>query len=233
MSQPTPDKEIVISRMRILEEVTEDLCRPESLAAVLHAKDWSTLLPSQEKLSEMMERLKAVFFPGYFGPSQVHRESLRYHVAANLDSIFRLLTEQIRRGGCFACADYATDCRGCDVAAREMALEFMKRIPALRTMLAEDARAAYEGDPAATSPGETLFCYPSMLTMIHHRVAHELYELKVPIIPRMIAEMAHSRTGIDIHPGAKIGSNFFIDHGTGVVIGETCIIGRAAVCIRA
>ena len=222
----TPDKEIVISRMREIDAVTEALCSNESLASVLHAKDWSTSLPSQEKLSEMMARLKAVFFPGYFGPSQVHRESLRYHVSANLDSIFRLLTEQIRRGGCFACADYATDCRGCDVAAREMAMEFMKRIPKIREYLAEDARAAYEGDPAATSPGETLFCYPSMLTMIHHRVAHELYDLKVPIIPRMIAEMAHSRTGIDIHPGAQIGSNFFIDHGTGVVIGETCIIGK-------
>ena len=107
----TPDKEIVISRMREIEAVTDILCSNESLAAVLQAKDWSTSLPSQEKLSEMMDRLKAVFFPGYFGPSQVHRESLRYHVAANLDSIFRLLTEQIRRGGCFACADYATDYR--------------------------------------------------------------------------------------------------------------------------
>ena len=138
MSLPSPDKEIVISRMRELEDVTEALCRNESLANVLHAKDWSTSLPSQEKLSEMMNRLKAVLFPGYFGPSQVHRESLRYHVAANLDSIFRLLTEQIRRGGCFACADYATDCRGCDVAAREMAMEFMKRVPAIREMLEEN-----------------------------------------------------------------------------------------------
>lgn len=96
----------------------------------------------------------------------------------------------------------------------------------IRRLLALDAQAAYEGDPAASSPGETVFCYPSMQTMIHHRIAHELYLLKVPVIPRIIAEMAHSATGIDIHPGASIGENFFIDHGTGVVIGETCIIGR-------
>lgn len=223
---PAPDKELALSRMRELDEVTEALCRPESLSAVLNSKDCSTPLPSQEVLREVMERLKAVLFPGYFGPSHVHRESLRYHLAANLDSIFRLLSEQIRRGGCFACADYVNDCRGCDVASKEMAMKFMQRIPAIRDMLAEDARAAYEGDPAATSPGETVFCYPSMLTMIHHRIAHELYKLYVPIIPRIIGEMAHSRTGIDIHPGAQIGENFFIDHGTGVVIGETCIIGR-------
>ena len=223
---PSPDKELALSRMRELDEVTDALCRPESLSRVLNAKDCSTPLPSQEALKEMMERLKAVLFPGYFGPSQVHRESLRYHLAANLDSIFRLLSEQIRRGGCFACADYVNDCRGCDVASKEMAMKFMQRIPAIRDMLAEDARAAYEGDPAATSPGETVFCYPSMLTLIHHRIAHELYALHVPIIPRIIGEMAHSRTGIDIHPGAQIGENFFIDHGTGVVIGETCIIGK-------
>ncbi len=217
--------EIALSRVRELEEITEALCCPAALAQVLSPKDCTTPLPSQDVLHEMMERLKAVFFPGYFGTSQVHRESLRYHVAANLDSVFRMLSEQIHRGGCFACADYVNDCRGCEVASREMAMKFMQSVPALRDMLIEDARAAYEGDPAATSPGETVFCYPSMLTMIHHRVAHALYELKVPLIPRIIAEMAHSRTGIDIHPGAKIGSHFFIDHGTGVVIGETCIIG--------
>lgn len=223
---PAPDMEIALSRMRELDDITEALCRPEKLAAVLSPKDCSIPLPSYEKLKEMMDRLKAVLFPGYFGRSQVHRESLRYHTSANLDSIFRLLAEQIRRGGCFACADYANDCRGCDVVSRELAMKFMQRIPAIRDMLVQDARAAYEGDPAATSPGETVFCYPSMLTMIHHRVAHELYLLNVPIIPRIIAEMAHSRTGIDIHPGAQIAENFFIDHGTGVVIGETCIIGK-------
>jgi serine O-acetyltransferase len=101
----------------------------------------------------------------------------------------------------------------------------MARLPALRGLLETDAWAAFEGDPAASSPDEAVFCYPGMLAMLHHRIAHELYVLRVPLVPRMISELAHRATGIDIHPGAQIGASFFIDHGTGVVIGETCIIG--------
>ncbi len=226
MPSDEPAKELFLSRMRELDDVTEALCEPSALSPVLAFRECHTSMPSYDALKELMARLKAVLFPGYFGPSKVYRESLRYHLSANLDSIFRMLSEQIRRGGCFACADYMNDCRGSDVASGELAMRFMKRVPHVRAMLIGDAQAAYEGDPAATSPGEAVFCYPSMLAMIHHRVAHELYELKVPIIPRIIAEMAHSHTGIDIHPGAHIGGNFFIDHGTGVVIGETCIIGQ-------
>ncbi|MBO6002900.1 MAG: serine acetyltransferase [Mailhella sp.] len=226
MPTDEPARELFLSRMRELDDVTEALCEPSALSPVLAFRECHTSMPSYDSLKELMARLKAVLFPGYFGPSKVYRESLRYHLSANLDSIFRMLAEQIRRGGCFACADYMNDCRGSDVASSELAMRFMKRVPHVRAMLIGDAQAAYEGDPAATSPGEAVFCYPSMLAMIHHRVAHELYELKVPIIPRIIAEMAHSHTGIDIHPGAHIGGNFFIDHGTGVVIGETCIIGQ-------
>lgn len=214
------------TRMAGLDAVADALSHPDSLATVINPTDCDAPMPSQEKLVEIMDRIKAVIFPGYFGPSRVHMESLRYHVAANLDTIYRLLAEQIRRGGCFARADYARDCRNCEDASQSMAMRFMERLPDIRRLLALDARAAYEGDPAATSPGETIFCYPSLLTMTHHRIAHELYRLKVPVIPRIIGEMAHSRTGIDIHPGATIGENFFIDHGTGVVIGETCVIGK-------
>ena len=174
-----------------LDLVVEQLCASSSLEAVLHHPLHDSPMPSLEELGEIMSRLKAALFPGYFGVSCVHVESMRYHLSANLDSIFRKLAEQIRRGGCFACA-----------------------------------KAAYEGDPAATSAGETIFCYPSLLTMTHHRIAHELYRLGVPVIPRIISEMAHSATGIDIHPGATIDEEFFIDHGTGVVIGETAVIGK-------
>ncbi|MBO4317807.1 MAG: serine acetyltransferase [Mailhella sp.] len=220
-------KELTLPRRSILEldAITDALCEPSSVEKVLPRTHCSAPMPSQEKLAEIMDRLKALLFPGYFGTSHVYRESLRYHVSANLDSIFRMLAEQIKRGGSFADADYANDCLDCEENSKVIAMEFMKRLPDIRRMLALDAQAGYEGDPAATSPGETVFCYPSMLAMIHHRVAHELYRLKVPLIPRMISEMAHSRTGIDIHPGAQIGERFFIDHGTGVVIGETCIIG--------
>ena len=153
---------------------------------------------------------------------------MRYHLAANLDSIYHKLSEQILRGFCFSCEGRhaATPCEACESEGTAAALKFMDRLPEIRRLLAGDAQAAYEGDPAATSPGETIFCYPSMHAMFHHRIAHELYTLKVPVIPRIISEMAHSCTGIDIHPGATIGEDFFIDHGTGVVIGETCILGR-------
>lgn len=182
-------------------------------------------MPSITALEELVSRLKAAIFPGYFGASHIVADSLRYHLAANLDSIYRLLAEQIRCGGCFVCEDVA-QCTQCGEQAFDTAMEFMEKLPQIRLLLESDVQAAYEGDPAAKTPGETIFCYPSLVAMTHHRIAHELYLLEVPIIPRIISEMAHSMTGIDIHPGATIGEDFFIDHGTGVVIGETCIIGK-------
>ena len=212
-----------------LDAVTDRLCRPESLDAVWHRQAHGTPMPSLETLREVMGRLRAAIFPGYFGPVRVGRESMRYHLAANLDTILRRLGEQIVSGLCFDCADSEDDsgpCGRCEERGLAAAQAFMARLPEIRRLLAGDATAAYEGDPAARSPGETIFCYPSLTAMFHHRVAHELHRLKVPLIPRIIAEMAHSATGIDIHPGASIGEEFFIDHGTGVVIGETCVIGR-------
>ena len=209
-----------------LDLVVEQLCASSSLEAVLHHPLHDSPMPSLEELGEIMSRLKAALFPGYFGVSCVHVESMRYHLSANLDSIFRKLAEQIRRGGCFACASYATDCMSCEEVSMRKAMEFMQRLPHIRRLLASDAKAAYEGDPAATSLGETIFCYPSILAMTHYRIAHELSELEVPLLPRILTEMAHASTGIDIHPGARIGEGFFIDHGTGVVIGETCVIGK-------
>ena len=218
-------KPIKATRIANIDDIAKQLCDVDSLKNVLHCGECEHPMPSHEALKEILSRLKAIIFPGYFGPSQVHMESISYHITASLDSTYRLLTEQIRRGGCFACAEYSQDRRGCEKASAEIAMQFMKKLPEIRRLLSLDAQAAYEGDPAAISPGETIFCYPSMLVMTHHRIAHELYKLRVPIIPRMISEMAHAHTGIDIHPGATIGERFFIDHGTGVVIGETSIIG--------
>ena len=209
-----------------LDRVVEQLCAPSSLEGVFHRPLHDAPMPSLDVLEEILSRLKIALFPGYFGMSNVRMESMRYHLSANLDSIFRKLAEQIRCGACFACAEYAQECLECERISREKALEFIERLPHIRRLLATDARAAYQGDPAATSAGETIFCYPSILTMIHYRIAHELYLLEVPIIPRILCEMAHAITGIDIHPGASVGEAFFIDHGTGVVIGETCVIGR-------
>lgn len=211
-----------------LDSVVERLCHSSSLDAVWHRPAQGAAMPSLDALKEIMERLRAAVFPGYFGSTRIRRESMRYHLAANLDSIYHKLSEQILRGFCFSCEGRhaATPCEACEERRYGGGPEVHGPVARNPPSAGRDAQAAYEGDPAATSPGETIFCYPSMHAMFHHRIAHELYTLKVPVIPRIISEMAHSCTGIDIHPGATIGEDFFIDHGTGVVIGETCILGR-------
>ena len=209
-----------------LDRITDELCKPSDYQAIMFKSLSEAPMPSLEQLGEVVQRLRAALFPGYHGSTRLAPESLRYHLAANLDSIFRLLKEQIRRGLCFTCAGTGEICDSCGREAEDKAGLFIRALPRIRDLLASDVKAAYEGDPAAKSPGETIFCYPSITAMTNHRIAHELYRLEVPLIPRIISEMAHSLTGIDIHPGADIGEGFFIDHGTGVVIGETCIIGK-------
>ncbi|OGR14488.1 MAG: serine acetyltransferase, partial [Deltaproteobacteria bacterium RIFOXYB12_FULL_58_9] len=178
-------------------------------------------------LIEAMELCRMVMFPGYFGPSEVDDENVRYHVGAKLDRVARIMREQIRRGLCFLCDGLdPVNCEECESRASRLAGVFLTRFPEVRRLLATDVMAAYEGDPAAGSPDETILCYPGVLAITNHRIAHELYRLEVPVLPRMISEHAHSITGIDIHPGAQIGEKFFIDHGTGVVIGETAVIGN-------
>lgn len=226
MSVPGSPFPLVKNRMPELERITEALCEPVSCSAVMPQAHHDTPMPSLTDLRELMSRLRAAIFPGFFGTPNVRPESMRYHMAANLDSIYRILAEQIRRGACFTCAEFASDCLLCGATSNELALRFLQAIPRIRALLAGDVQAAYEGDPAAKSPGETIFCYPSITALTYQRIAHELYNLAVPLIPRIITEMAHSLTGIDIHPGAAIGEEFFIDHGTGVVIGETCVIGK-------
>lgn len=184
-------------------------------------------LPSRDVVVAMVEDLRSVLFPGYFGVSEASAESVRFHVGAALDHVIRALTEQIRRGLCFTClAAPGAACAECEDKARRIALDFLDRLPEVQRLLATDVTAAYQGDPAASTSDEAIFCYPGVLAITSYRMAHELYGLGVPLIPRIITEHAHSLTGIDIHPGAVIGPAFFIDHGTGVVIGETTIIGE-------
>jgi serine O-acetyltransferase len=183
-------------------------------------------LPSRAKVIEIMEAIRAVIFPGYFGPSELNRGNICFHVGATLDNIQRDLTEQIKRGYCFICGEDVKDSQECDAQARQVSRKFLEELPSIQRLLITDAIAAYEGDPAATSPDEAIFCYPGMLAITNYRLAHVLYRFNVPLIPRIITEHAHSSTGIDIHPGATIGESFFIDHGTGVVIGETSEIGK-------
>jgi len=177
--------------------------------------------PSRLAVAELVEDLRALLFPGYFGPSELKGETLRYHLGARMDRVLHALRDQIQRG--LMAAD--PTCDGCEARALELASAFLARLPKVRHLLATDVQAGFEGDPAATSPDEVLFCYPGLLAVSSQRLAHELLDLGVPLLPRMMTEHAHSVTGIDIHPGAQIGERFFIDHGTGVVIGETCVIG--------
>lgn len=213
----------------ILKTVVAQLCEPSSYIPVWHQLDLQHLMPSVEKVSTIMDLLRSILFPGYFGRSGLTQENMAYHLGARLDELFQLLTIQIKASLCFDCnpqKQERTPCKSCDSLAEEYAEQFLQRLPTIRYLLSTDVKAAYEGDPAARSFGETIFCYPSLTAMTYHRVAHELYRMDVPILPRMISEISHSKTGIDIHPGATIGEEFFIDHGTGTVIGETCIIGK-------
>lgn len=182
-------------------------------------------LPSRDAVTGIVESLRSVIFPGYFGTSELNADSMRYHVGATLDRVARELREQIRRGVCFVCNEPPEECSKCEDRSQSMSAAFIDSLPEVQRLLRTDVRGAYEGDPAATSPDEAIFCYPGVVAIASFRIAHSLHELGVPLIPRMITEHAHSVTGIDIHPGATIGENFFIDHGTGVVIGETSRIG--------
>ena len=183
-------------------------------------------IPSREALRGILDGLFAVLFPTHFGLPDLTDEGIDYFVGHKLDATVRSLHKQVERELQFASEQ--TDDGGVDQAARafQITCEFATRLPHVRALLEDDIQAGYQGDPAAKSIEEVRFCYPGITAITHHRLAHELYLLGVPLLARIIAEIAHSATGIDIHPGAEIGGSFFIDHGTGVVIGETARIGQ-------
>jgi serine O-acetyltransferase len=172
-----------------------------------------------------VELLRQVLFPGYFGTAELTEQSIRFYVGSTLDQVLRIMQEQIRRGICFS-QEHDQRCLECIGKSEQVVRRFANGLPEVRRLLATDVLAAYQGDPAATAPDEAIFCYPGLLAITNYRLAHLLYDMEVPLLPRMMTEHAHSITGIDIHPGAHIGESFFIDHGTGVVIGETSVIGN-------
>ena len=198
-----------------------------------------THLPDRHAVAELVEQIREIAFPGFFNRRGLTHENLPVHVQELLARVTLQLEEQIR-----AVLRYmqSSDEQGaptppvarpeprstteCDHKARDIARRFLDELPEIRRLLALDVQAAYDGDPAALHTDETIFCYPGVDAIFAHRIAHALYRLGVPLLPRIIHEMAHSRTGIDIHPGARIGESFFIDHGGGVVIGETTRIGH-------
>ena len=220
-----------IRRNQELNALTEEIVGTYTDVGAVHHLGHSPL-PRYEEIVSVLEDLQDIIFPGYRRREGLHLGNVTYHVGGLIDGLHEKLSKQIARalrhefrvdlaeeGGPRDDPDY--EARG-----QVMAIAFLKRIPAVRRILATDVRAARDGDPACKNLDEVIFCYPGLEAVTVHRLAHELSRLKTPFIPRMMAEWAHRSTGIDIHPGATIGSHFFIDHGTGVVIGETCEIGN-------
>jgi serine O-acetyltransferase len=183
-------------------------------------------VPAREALAEIVDTLKGVLFPMRLGPPELRQESENFYVGHALDAGLHKLLAQARLELRYRARRDEPDHYEIDQRAEAAVHAFAQRLPAIRVLLDSDVLAAFDGDPAAGSVDEVLLCYPGVLAMIHHRFAHELYRLGLPLLARIISELAHAATGIDIHPGAQIGSTFFIDHGTGVVIGETAVIGE-------
>lgn len=206
----------------------------ESLVASIHAqptlaKLGAAQLPSRADIIRAVDILRELTFPGYYGPQHINQQNLPYRVGEQMVQLADLLYEQVR-----CCLRYSQQlppdsasgpCMECDRRAGQVVREFLLGLPNTRDLLAGDVHAAYNADPAALGTDETIFCYPGLFAIFVQRMAHEFYKAEVPLLPRIMTEHAHSVTGIDIHPGAKLGQKLFIDHGTGVVIGQTTTIG--------
>jgi serine O-acetyltransferase len=182
-------------------------------------------LPSHAEIIRVLVTINELLFPGYIGAQGLAGSNLRTHVEARMSWLYETLTEQISRAISHG-AKIEEACTVTDRDANDCATALLAKLPATRQLIAGDVQAAYDGDPAANCLDEIIFSYPSIYALMVYRVAHELYQMEVPLIPRIMTEHAHHRTGIDIHPGTRIGSRFFIDHGTGVVIGGTAVIGN-------
>ncbi|HEY8977582.1 MAG TPA: serine O-acetyltransferase EpsC [Burkholderiaceae bacterium] len=204
-----------------LREVRESWRRQQGRPRELSGRE----LPSREALAAIVGGLRGALFPMRLGPPDLRQESEDYFVGHTLDAALHSLLAQVRLELRHHSRAAHSDAATLDEQALRVVREFGASLPRIRELLDTDVLAAWRGDPAARSVDEVLVCYPGLHAMIHHRIAHRLHGLGVPLLARIVAELAHGDTGIDIHPGARIGSHFFIDHGTGVVIGETAVIG--------
>ena len=212
---------------QILTRAVDSLSDATSLKGLFHQHQDGNPLPSGKVLEEIVDLSRSILFPGYFGRSNINKHTIRYHIGMAVEKLSKLLEDQILAGLCFSCPQNGKGGNpACKARAKEMAFKLVEKLPEIRRVLATDVEAAFNGDPAAENFGEIISCYPVIKALSNYRIAHELHVIGVPLIPRIISEMAHSETGIDIHPAATIGEHFTIDHGTGVVIGATCIIGN-------
>ena len=206
----------------VLQKNVAELSRLSEVEQAMMPKG-SAPLPSVEEVRQIVSLCKDIIFTDYFHKRQSDEQMRSYHIGVSMEELYNLLRRQIARG-----LQFCEECTENDVisVADNLALKFIDQLPEVKRLLYTDVEAMFQSDPAATNYGEVIYCYPVMNTMTHYRIAHVLHKMQVPVIPRIITEQAHSKTGIDIHPGAQIGEYFAIDHGTGVVIGETTIIGN-------
>lgn len=205
----------------------DKLSDPDSYNMVCHQHNAGEPMPSIFNLEKIIELVREILFPGYFGNTSLQPKTNKHYMGVYVDELYELLSKEILAGMCFECDDKEGDkIEKHSGRAKEAALKFIETLPDIREELATDVESTYLGDPAAKNFGEVIFCYPAIRAITNYRVAHQLLQLDVPLIPRYISEMAHSETGIDIHPKAEIGTHFTIDHGTGIVIGSTAIIGN-------
>lgn len=225
---------------KIITNAINNLSEYDLLKGLCHEQMDSFPMPSGTILEEIITLCRSVLFPGYFGNTSINRHNLSYHIGVNVERLHNLLSSQIQAGLCFAFRNSLDENKNCEeeytprqktqemaTRSRKISAEFISSLSEIRDILATDVQATFNGDPAAQSFDEVIYCYPGIRAIVNYRIAHKLLELGVPMIPRMITEMAHSETGIDIHPGATIGKYFAIDHGTGVVIGATAVIGNS------
>ena len=209
-----------------LVKTIQQLSKTEGFRDVCHECGIHDTMPSTDVLKEIVQLIRSILFPGYFGDAAVNSKTIEAHIGSSIKKLHSLLSQQIKAGICFNSPTNEQDIELVAQISIKTATDFIELLPSIREKLHTDVIAAYNGDPAAKSFGEVIFCYPSIRAISNYRMAHALLQLNVPLIPRIITEMAHSETGIDIHPGAVIGNYFTIDHGTGVVIGETASIGN-------
>jgi serine O-acetyltransferase len=210
-----------------ISQTIQKLSDPKSYQVVCHQHKMGEPMPSIIKLEKIIDLVREILFPGYFGNTSLRTNSTQHYMGVYVDELYELLSEEILAGMCFECQDdSANKVEKHQQKAKIAALEFIEFLPEIRRQLVTDVEATYLNDPAARNLGEVIFCYPAIRAISNYRVANKLLHLEVPLIPRFISEMAHSETGIDIHPKAQIGERFTIDHGTGVVIGSTSILGQ-------
>ncbi len=209
-----------------IQEVVKQLSSEDNFPNVRPTRWHGEPLPSQAAVKEIINLSRALLFPAFFGDPDITRENVLYFNGLWAEKLFKILAKQILAGVAMEFNGSFIDYEALEASAKIKAANYIKQLPELRRLLNLDVKATYLGDPAAISTSEVLYCYPGIRAICNHRIAHALITLDVPIIPRMISEMAHSETGIDIHPAATIGESFTIDHGTGIVIGATARIGN-------